>query len=64
LRNIPEGVEYHTRSAEGETYEFYINCSGKEQKLSGVNGVNLLNDVTVDDVLHLEVDEVAVVVKR
>jgi beta-galactosidase len=64
LRDIPEGVEYHTRNEEGETYEFYINCSGKEQKLSGVNGVNLLNDVTVDDVLHLEVDEVAVVARR
>ena len=64
LTDIPEGVEYHTRSMDDACYEFYINCSGREQKLSNVNGINLLNDVKVDGVLQLEVDEVAVIKKQ
>lgn len=59
--DLPEGVEYHCRAGEGETYHFYLNTSDHVQTVSGVHGKNLLDDETVDGVLQLEKYEAAIV---
>lgn len=60
-RELPEGVEYHKRTAEGECYEFYLNNSEEIKRVKNVHGINLLNNEKLDGVLELEKYGVAVV---
>lgn len=60
-RELPSGVEYHKRTADGECYEFYLNNSEEIKKVKNVHGINLLNSEKVDGILELEKYGVAVV---
>jgi len=53
VKALPEGVEYHVRSGEEGTYEFYFNCSREEVELSGVNGREMLTNAQIEGVLTL-----------
>lgn len=57
----PLGVEYHKRTADGESYEFYLNNTESSVVVEDVNGTNLLNDKKVNGILELEKYEIAVV---
>ncbi len=61
IKKLPNGVEYHVRTSESETYEFYINCSNEEKAVEGVCGLNLLNDEKINGDLTLKINEVAVI---
>ncbi len=60
-KEIPSGVEYHKRTADGECYEFYLNNSEEIKRVKNVHGINLLNSEKVDGILELEKYGVAVV---
>ncbi|MCI9078731.1 MAG: beta-galactosidase [Lachnospiraceae bacterium] len=60
-RELPLGIEYHKRVADGECYEFYLNNSEEVKRIKNVSGINLLNGEKVDGVLELEKYGVAVV---
>lgn len=60
-KELPSGVEYHKRTADGECYEFYLNNSEEIKKVKNVHGINLLNSEKVDGILELEKYGVAVV---
>ena len=60
-RELPSGVEYHKRTADGECYEFYLNNSEEVKRVKNVHGINLLNNEKLDGVLELEKYGVAVV---
>ncbi len=60
-KELPSGVEYHKRTADGECYEFYLNNSEEIKRVKNVHGINLLNSEKVDGILELEKYGVAVV---
>lgn len=60
-KELPEGVEYHKRIAEGECYEFYLNNSEKEKEVKNVYGINLVNNEKIDGTLILNKYEAAVI---
>jgi beta-galactosidase len=60
IHKLPEGVERHTRTADGVTYTFYLNCTGEQQCVEGVQGTDLLTGSSVDGTLILEKYGVAV----
>lgn len=60
-KKLPLGVEYHKRTADGESYEFYLNNTESSVVVEDVNGTNLLNDKKVNGILELEKYEIAVV---
>ncbi len=60
-KELPSGVEYHKRTADGECYEFYLNNSEEIKKVKNVHGINLLNSEKVDGILELEKYGAAVV---
>ena len=60
-KELPSGVEYHKRTADGECYEFYLNNSKEIKRVKNVHGINLLNSEKVDGILELEKYGVAVV---
>jgi beta-galactosidase len=39
-KRLPETVEYHVRSGEEGTYEFYLNCGTLPVNVEGVRGIN------------------------
>jgi len=41
LRKLPEGVEYHVRSGEEGTYEFYFNCNTQPVTVEDVQGTDM-----------------------
>ena len=60
-KKLPLGVEYHKRTTDGESYEFYLNNTESSVVVEDVNGTNLLNDKKVNGILGLEKYEIAVV---
>lgn len=60
-KKLPLGVEYHKRTTDGESYEFYLNNTESSVVVEDVNGTNLLNDKKVNGILELEKYEIAVV---
>lgn len=63
VKKLPENVEYHIRSADGETYEFYLNCSETPVNVSGVSGTDLITGAILQGELSLSGYGVAVVQK-
>ena len=61
VRKLPEGVEYHVRSGEEGTYEFYLNCTETDVVISGVNGTDLVSNAEITGTLRLTKYGVAVV---
>lgn len=60
-KKLPLGVEYHKRTADGESYEFYLNNTEDVVVVEDVKGINLLNDKKVNGILELGKYEIAVV---
>ena len=60
-KELPYGVEYHKRTSDGESYEFYLNNSEEVQKVKDVKGINLLNGEQVNGILELGKYETAVI---
>ena len=61
-KKLPEGIEYHKRSAAGEQYEFYLNISEQEREIEDVYGINMLNGQRIEGKLKLDRYETAVIV--
>lgn len=59
--SLPEGVEHHCRTGDGEAYHFYLNTTEQTQTVSGVSGTNLLNGEAVNGSLLLQKYETAIV---
>lgn len=59
--SLPEGVEYHCRTGDGEAYHFYLNTTEQTQTVSGVSGTNLLTGEAVNGSLLLQKYETAIV---
>lgn len=53
VKELPEGVEFHTRAGQEGTYDFYLNCGTVEVVVKGVNGLDLVSGETVNGVLKL-----------
>jgi len=60
-KELPEGVEYHKRTAGNERYEFYLNHSEEVNEIEGVSGTNLLNGEKINGRLKLGKYETAVI---
>lgn len=60
---LPEGIEKHTRTAEGKVYEFYLNTSEETQEVEGCSGYDILADKPVEGTLSLEKYGVAIIEK-
>lgn len=63
VKKLPEGVEYHVRSGEEGSYEFYLNCSDVPVTVENVHGTNQETGETVAGILTLP-EYGAAVVKR
>lgn len=61
VRKLPEGVEYHMRSGEEGSYEFYLNCNTEPVKIAGVNGLDMVTDREVREEMTLPGYGVAVI---
>ncbi len=61
VRKLPEGVEYHVRSGEEGSYEFYLNCNTEPVKIAGVNGLDMVTDREVREEMTLPGYGVAVI---
>lgn len=64
VRNLPEGVEYHCRKADGETYHFYLNTTEQTQTINGVRGKDLLTDSKTNGTLSLGKYEAAIILEN
>lgn len=53
VKELPEGVERHTRQADGETYVFYLNDTTETKKIGEVFGTNLLTGESLNGALEL-----------
>ena len=53
-RQLPDGIEVHTREAEGDKYTFYMNTTNETKCVEAVTGTNLLDDTVVAGKLELE----------
>lgn len=60
-KKLPLGVEYHKRTADGESYEFYLNNTEDVVAVEDVKGINLLNGEEVNGTLELGKYETAVI---
>lgn len=60
-RELPEGVEVHSRMDGKVTYEFWFNHTEKMQEIAGVSGIELLTGLAMDGTLKLEKYGTAVV---
>lgn len=61
---LPEGVERHTREADGKRFVFYLNCSDEPKCISGAEGTDLLTGKQVDGELALAKYQVAVLAAK
>lgn len=61
VSELPDGVERHTREADGKKYVFYLNCSDEPKTVSGVWGANLLDGQQVTGELQLTAYGTAVI---
>ncbi len=60
---LPANVIRHVRTAEGESYEFYLNCSEETSTVNDVTGLDLVTGKEIAGELTLERYGVAVVKK-
>lgn len=61
---MPEGVEKHTRTADGKTYEFYLNITEKPQELPNRTGYQILEKKELNGTLSLDKYGVAIIEKK
>lgn len=64
VQELPEGVERHTRQADGETYVFYLNDTTGTKKIREVYGTDLLTGENLDGELELSPYGVACVKEK
>lgn len=60
VQELPEGVERHTREADGKRYVFYLNCSDEPKTVTGAKGTELLTGMRADGSLELKKYQAAV----
>lgn len=60
---LPDGIEKHARTAEGKTYEFYLNTSEETKKVEGCSGYDILAQKPVEGTLTLEKYGVSIIEK-
>jgi hypothetical protein len=60
-KEVPENVEYHVRSGEEGTYEFYLNTTSVPLVVDGVKGYDLVSETELDGTVLLSGYGVAVV---
>lgn len=60
-KKLPEGVEYHVRSGEEGTYEFYLNCTRETVTVEEVTGLDLMAGEETGGALTLQEYGVAVI---
>ena len=61
VKEVPENVEYHVRSGEEGTYEFYLNTTSVPLVVDGVKGYDLVSETELDGTVLLSGYGVAVV---
>ena len=61
VKEVPENVEYHVRSGEEGTYEFYLNTTSVPLVVDGVKGYDLVSETQLDGSVLLSGYGVAVV---
>ena len=59
-QNLPEGVEYHTRTGEEGNYAFYLNYAPTPTQIENIYGTDLLTDTPLNGSLTLEAHGTAV----
>ena len=60
-QNLPEGVEYHTRTGEEGNYAFYLNYAPTPAQIENIYGTDLLTDTPLNGSLTLEAHGTAVI---
>ncbi|MGF7146008.1 beta-galactosidase [Anaerotaenia torta] len=63
IKKLPQGIEYHSRTGEEGSYEFYLNCRTEAVTLEGLNGADLITGNAVEGSLELGAYSVAVLRK-
>lgn len=64
VNELPEGVERHTREADGKRFVFYLNCSDEPKCISGAEGTDLLTGKQAYGELALAKYQVAVLAAK
>ena len=60
-QNLPEGVEYHTRTGEEGNYAFYLNYAPTPAQIENIYGTDLLTDTPLNGSLTLQAHAAAVI---
>lgn len=61
IYKLPDGVERHTRKADGTEFTFYLNCTEETQNIENVQGTDILTGKETNGTLVLEKYGVAVI---
>lgn len=59
--DLPEGIEYHKRYGDKETYEFYLNISSRQIELENIKGINVISQEPIEGKVLLNEKEYIVV---
>lgn len=59
-KEIPEGIEYHTRYSETELFEFYLNTSEKEIEVRNLCGTDMATGLKVENKVCLKPKDVLI----
>lgn len=60
-KQIPEGIEYHVRSNEEDSFEFYLNYTNEVKKIMGISeGINLITGEKISQELTIKPYDVTV----
>lgn len=54
IKELPEGVEYHKRLAEGLCYEFYLNHNEEEVELADIYGTDILSNKHLNGTTNID----------
>lgn len=63
VKKLPEGIEYHQRTGEEGSYDFYLNCTTEPVTIPDVGGVNLETGESLSGKLELPAYGVAVLLQ-
>ncbi|MGN0341368.1 MAG: beta-galactosidase [Roseburia sp.] len=61
---LPEGVEHHTREADGEKFDFYLNCSDQPVDVEVLSGTELLTGEKVSGKYHMNPYGVCIIARE
>ena len=53
-KDLPDGIEYHKRQSDSESFEFYFNTSEQNILLEKLEGTDLISQKPVDKKIYLE----------